>query len=147
MAQLREGSIIKKSTGDEIIATLNDISSGGGGDVPTKTSELENDSGFLTTLPAHDHNGSYYTEMEIDNKLNDKVDNGRVLTDVPTGAEFTDTIYIHPTGTNPHGTTKADVDLSNVTNDKQMPIRCLRRLQRKTRYIKWHIYCYKFIIR
>ena len=90
MAQLKEGSIIKKSTGDEVIATLNDIS--GGLDIPTKTSELENDSGFLTTLPAHNHNDSYYTEMEIDNKLNDKVDNSRVLTDVPTGAEFTDTV-------------------------------------------------------
>ena len=31
--------------------------------------------------------------------------------------------YSHPgSGTNPHGTTKSDVGLSSVTNDKQMPI-------------------------
>ena len=33
-----------------------------------------------------------------------------------------DTVYTHPTGTNPHGTTKSDVGLGNLTNDKQMPI-------------------------
>lgn len=75
------------------------------------------------------------------------VDN-KVKTDVPSGAKFTDTIttingktgaitkadivalgipaqdtvYTHPTGTNPHGTTKSDVGLSNVDNIKQMPI-------------------------
>ena len=79
---------------------------------------------------------------------NNKVDNSRVLTDVPSGAKFTDTIttingktgaitkadivalgvpaqdtvYTHPSGTNPHGTTKSDVGLGNVTNNKQMPI-------------------------
>lgn len=47
MAQLKEGSIIKKSTGDEVIATLNDIP--GASSIPTKTSELENDSGFITS--------------------------------------------------------------------------------------------------
>ena len=72
----------------------------------------------------------------------------KVKTDVPSGAKFTDTIttindktgtivkadivalgipaqdtvYTHPSGTNPHGTTKSDVGLGNVTNDKQMPI-------------------------
>lgn len=29
-------------------------------------------------------------------------------------------VYTHPTGTNPHGTTKADIGLSNVTNDSQV---------------------------
>ncbi len=48
---------------------------------------------------------------------------GKVKTDVPEGAKFTDTVYTHPgSGTNPHGTTKSDVGLGNVTNDKQMPI-------------------------
>ena len=28
---------------------------------------------------------------------NDKVDNSRVLTDVPANAKFTDTVYTHPT--------------------------------------------------
>ena len=73
----------------------------------------------------------------------------RVLTDVPANAKFTDTVttinnktgtitkadivalgipaqdtvYVHPgSGTNPHGTTKADVGLSNVDNVKQMPL-------------------------
>ena len=93
--------------------------------------------------------------------LDGKVDNSRVLTDVPAGAKFTDTVYTHPathsadmivdgttnkvftstektklagiaanannythpgSGTNPHGTTKADVGLGNVDNVKQMPI-------------------------
>lgn len=35
MAQLKEGSIIRKSTGDEVVATLNDI--------PTALSELNQD--------------------------------------------------------------------------------------------------------
>lgn len=30
--------------------------------------------------------------------------------------------YVHPSGTNPHGTTKTDVGLGNVDNVKQMPI-------------------------
>lgn len=46
MAQLREGSIIKKSTGDEVVATLNDI--------PFNTSELTNDSGFITAEELRD---------------------------------------------------------------------------------------------
>ena len=46
MAQLREGSIIKKSTGDEVIATVNDIPEIP--IIPTKVSELTNDSGFIT---------------------------------------------------------------------------------------------------
>lgn len=29
-------------------------------------------------------------------------------------------VYTHPSGTNPHGTTKSDVDLGNVTNDSQV---------------------------
>ena len=78
----------------------------------------------------------------------DTVGGFTVGTDVPAGAKFTDTIttingktgtiakadivalgipaqdtvYTHPVGTNPHGTTKSDVGLGNVTNDKQMPI-------------------------
>ena len=41
---------------------------------------------------------------------------------VALGIPAQDTVYTHPPGTNPHGTTKADVGLGNVTNDKQMPI-------------------------
>ena len=46
MAQLKEGSIIKKPTGDEVIATLNDM--------PVNTSELTNDSGYLTSVSKSD---------------------------------------------------------------------------------------------
>ena len=41
---------------------------------------------------------------------------------VALGVPAQDTVYTHPPGTNPHGTTKSDVGLGNVTNDKQMPI-------------------------
>ncbi len=48
MAQLREGSVIKKPTGDEAIATVSDI--------PSKVSELENDSGYVTNADLEDAN-------------------------------------------------------------------------------------------
>lgn len=38
------------------------------------------------------------------------------------GIPAQDTVYKHPAGTNPHGTTKSDVGLGSVTNVKQMPI-------------------------
>ena len=40
MAKLKENSTILKSTGEEIIATVEDI--------PTKVSQLSNDEGYLT---------------------------------------------------------------------------------------------------
>ena len=45
-------------------------------------------------------------------------------TNVPANAKFTDTVYTHPTGTNPHGTTKNDVGLGNVdnTSDANKPV-------------------------
>ena len=55
--------------------------------------------------------------------LGGKVDSSRVLTDVPLNAKFTDTVYVHPAGTNPHGTTKADVGLSVVENKTSATIR------------------------
>lgn len=42
---------------------------------------------------AHSHDDLYYTEAETNALLSGKVDNSRVLTDVPTGAVFTDTVY------------------------------------------------------
>ncbi len=86
---------------------------------------------------ASDADNTLATKKYVDDK---------VKTDVPTNAKFTDTvttingktgaitkaditalgipaqdtIYTHPgTGTNPHGTTKTDIGLTNVTNDKQ----------------------------
>jgi hypothetical protein len=122
---------------------------------PSKTSQLTNDSGFLTSVSkadvglgnvdnTSDLNKPISTAMQT--ALDSKVDNSRVLTDVPLNAKFTDTIttingktgtilkadivalgipaqdtvYTHPgSGTNPHGTTKADVGLGNVDNVKQ----------------------------
>ena len=60
---------------------------------PTNVSDFTNDSGF-TKVEASTTNGKI--------KIN--------------GTETT--VYTHPTGTNPHGTTKSDVGLSNVGNFK-----------------------------
>ncbi|MEG2378400.1 MAG: hypothetical protein RSC43_08615, partial [Clostridia bacterium] len=45
------------------------------------------------------------------NKVEASANNGKIKID---GAEAS--VYTHPTGTNPHGTTKADVGLGNVNN-------------------------------
>lgn len=49
------------------------------------------------------------------NKVESSTTNGNIKVN---GAETN--VYTHPTGTNPHGTTKADIGLSNVTNDSQV---------------------------
>lgn len=49
------------------------------------------------------------------NKVEVSTTNGNIKID---GAEKT--VYTHPSGTNPHGTTKSDVGLGNVTNDPQV---------------------------
>lgn len=59
----------------------------------------------------------------LDEKVENKADKTQVLTNVPAGAKFTDTIYVHPPGTNPHGTTKSDVGLGNVDNKSSATIR------------------------
>ena len=63
--------------------------------VPTKVSELTNDSGFTST------------------KVEKSSTNGNIKIN---GTETT--VYTHPGGTNPHGTTKSDVGLGNVGNFK-----------------------------
>ena len=55
--------------------------------------------------------------------LDEKADKSQVLTNVPLNAKFTDTVYVHPGGTNPHNTTKADVGLSLVDNKSSATIR------------------------
>jgi len=51
---------------------------------------------------SHTHDDRYYTETEADGKfalqtaLDGKVDDSQVLTNVPAGAVFTDTVYTHP---------------------------------------------------
>lgn len=57
--------------------------------IPTKTSDLTNDSGFLTSLPTHNHDDRYYTESEIDTKLDGKANSSHThtkseITDFPT---------------------------------------------------------------
>jgi len=52
------------------------------------------------------------------NRVENSTTNGNIKID---GVEKT--VYIHPAGTNPHGTTKADVGLSNVENKSSTTIR------------------------
>lgn len=51
---------------------------------------------YLYSKLDHTHDNRYYTESEINTLLGGKVDNSRLLTDVPANAKFTDTIYTHP---------------------------------------------------
>ena len=68
---------------------------------PSKTSDLNNDSGFLTSVSKTDVGLGNVDNTSDLNKpistatqtaLDSKVDNSRVLTDVPLNAKFTDTI-------------------------------------------------------
>ena len=79
MAQIKEGSIVKKAVGDEVIATVVDVS--------TKVDKVTGSSLVADTEIAKIH------ESGSDNQdLSGKVDNAQVLTDVPAGALFTDTV-------------------------------------------------------
>ena len=83
-------------TGWTLCATFPNRNTGSGGltvegkqvayesDIPTKLSEFTKDIDF---------DERYYTETEINTLLADKVDNSRVLTNVPANAKFTDTTY------------------------------------------------------
>ena len=50
-----------------------------------------------TTFTPTSHTHSITDVTNLQTTLDGKVDNSRVLTDVPLNAEFTDTIYVHPT--------------------------------------------------
>ena len=50
--------------------------------------------GYLTSLPSHVHTIANITGLQT--ALNGKVDDSQVLTNVPSGAVFTDTVYSHP---------------------------------------------------
>jgi hypothetical protein len=72
-----------------------------------------------------DYNESTIKDVKVNNAANADTVNGKTVEEnVPAGAKFTDTVYTHPTGTNPHGTTKADVGLGNVdnTSDADKPV-------------------------
>ncbi len=62
-------------------------------DIPVKLSELNKDINFDERYYTKSET---YTKTEVNTKLDGKVDNSRVLTDVPLNAKFTDTIYTHP---------------------------------------------------
>lgn len=57
--------------------------------VPTKTSDLTNDSGFITS-------SDIPTELPANGGNSNTVNNHTVNADVPANAEFTDTVYTHP---------------------------------------------------
>jgi len=61
---------------------------------------------------AYDHSQSTHARADA-SKVEASTTNGNIKID---GTETT--VYTHPAGTNPHGTTKADVGLSNVGNFK-----------------------------
>ena len=127
----KESRVLKENTGDtgeQGIQGIPGVQGEAGSDATVTSSNITDALGYTPISPT---------------QLSDKV-----KTDVPLNAEFTDTvttingktgaiskadivalgipaqdtIYTHPSGTNPHGTTKSDVGLGNVTNDKQMPI-------------------------
>ncbi|WP_053242035.1 pyocin knob domain-containing protein [Clostridium sp. DMHC 10] len=71
-------------------------------------------------LSTNDFDNIYKTKLDSistgANKINLSTTNGNIQID---GKETT--VYTHPgSGTNPHGTTKSDVGLGNVTNDVQV---------------------------
>ncbi|MDG5852507.1 hypothetical protein [Clostridium beijerinckii] len=71
------------------------------------------------SLSANDFDNNYKGKIDgissNANKVEVSTTNGNIKID---GAEKT--VYTHPSGTNPHGTTKTDVGLGNVTNDPQV---------------------------
>ncbi|CUU46995.1 pyocin knob domain-containing protein [Clostridium beijerinckii] len=75
------------------------------------------------SLSTNDFDNSYKAKIDgisnNANKVEASTTNGNIKVD---GTEKT--VYIHPSGTNPHGTTKVDVGLSNVdnTSDLNKPI-------------------------
>ena len=88
--------------------------------------------------PVNAQKNSDITKAEIEAKLTGEINtHNHVISNATTsasglmssddktklnGVEAGANKYVHPAGTNPHSTTKADVGLSNVDNVKQMPI-------------------------
>lgn len=71
-------------------------------DIPTKISELENDSNFLTEhqdLSSYAKTEDIPTELPANGGNADTVNNHTVNTDVPSDAVFTDTVYTLPKAT------------------------------------------------
>lgn len=116
------------------------------GNVEVETIELAADVGVsIGSVNWGGIGGDISSQTDLKNALDGKVDNSRVLTDVPENAKFTDTVYTHPTtagnkhiptggatgqylkysasGTAAWATpSKSDVGLANVDNVKQIPL-------------------------
>lgn len=67
--------------------------------------------GYLTSLPSHVHTIANVTGLQ--SALNGKVDDGQVLTNVPAGAVFTDTVYSLPEAT---ATTRGGIEIFSNTD-------------------------------
>ena len=65
-------------------------------DTAANSSKLNGQLASYYSPTTHTHGSLYYTESEVNSLLNGKVDNAQVLTNVPSGAKFTDTVYSHP---------------------------------------------------
>ncbi|HZJ83443.1 MAG TPA: hypothetical protein VFD57_06510 [Clostridia bacterium] len=74
MAQLKEGSVIKKPTGDEVIATVNDI--------PTKVGQLQNDKNYVTQSDLGEAGLGDMTKGVYDTNNNGKVDKAELADSV-----------------------------------------------------------------
>lgn len=72
-------------------------------DIPTKTSELTNDSGFLTNIPSE-----YVTETELNNELQDKADKATTLSGYGISDAYTKTETDGKYATKTELATKAD---------------------------------------
>lgn len=72
-------------------------------DIPTKTSDLTNDSGFLTNIPSE-----YVTETELNNELQDKADKATTLSGYGISDAYTKTETDGKYATKTELATKAD---------------------------------------
>ncbi|WP_271814167.1 hypothetical protein [Clostridium beijerinckii] len=71
------------------------------------------------SLSTNDFDNNYKSKIDgissNANKVEASTINGNIKID-----SLEKTVYTHPSGTNPHGTTKTDIGLGNVTNDSQV---------------------------
>jgi len=65
---------------------------------PNTTGQLLYNSIMLVDMQTLQQNlANFVSNAVLASQMSGKVDNSRVLTDVPSGALFTDTLYVHPT--------------------------------------------------
>jgi hypothetical protein len=110
--KLISGQNIKTINGESLLASGDIVVTGDGGNAATVNgftveANVPADAKFTDTI--YSHPATHPASMIVEDSTrrfvtdaekavwNDKVDNSRVLTDVPANAKFTDTIYLHPT--------------------------------------------------